>query len=167
MLGILGGRGRSFDWINLVFFLWLEKGEKFRLRPSSWYPRLIISRQDSFIARLEKKEGPLLSLSLSLSLPPSLSPAIFLRRRRNAKKLKEIPSSRLGKRQRERAFHSLIPDSYSVGLFDPRDLDLRAIEPARVEASLNFSIPLVDRERERKRERERERERVRLRANME
>lgn len=36
-----------------------------------------------------------------------------------------------------------------MGLFDPRDLDLRAIEPARVEASLNFSIPQVDRERER------------------
>ena len=151
MLGILGGRGRSFDWINLVFFFVIGEG-----REISSSSIVMISSSNYFEAGYfyrssRKKRG---TTSLSLSLPPSLSPAIFLRRRRKAKKLKEIPSSRLGKRQRERAFHSLIPDSYSVGLFDPRDLDLRAIEPARVEASLNFSIPLVDRERERKRERE-------------
>lgn len=170
MLGILGERGRSFDWINFVFCDWKGESGRYIIVPGRriWF---ITCRIFSFIDNLSnllKSASSIVRYSSNYFIEHlsrkkrgdqfSLSPAIFLRRRRNAKKLKEIPSLALVNGNAN-AFHSLIPDSYSVGLFDPRDLDLRAIEPAPVEASLNFSIPLVDRERKK--------ERVGLGANME
>lgn len=115
MLGILGERGRSFDWINFVFCDWKGESGRYIIVPGRriWF---ITCRIFSFIDNLsnllksassivryssnyfigwtlvsKKKGGPVLSFSNNLSS--------------TAKKREETQRntlSRLGKRQRER-----------------------------------------------------------------